>query len=615
MIDFLTGLVLVCAAATATACAVAKLIIESGECKIEDRPQFSILHSKFSIHTAVFVFYAAIAVQYAGAKHGGTNSPPLRGASVEFHNSTLSTLNSQLSPSIVLARVGTNETFSFAAPSDAAVQREWLAFGAANDWFPVETNSLSSPGKWTFPLGTASVSRLAVFSSGTARPRIKDAATFLSPLSASIGIAPSSRHGLLAEGDRPSVFWHCLTPENSLVLTWQNVLLGRAASSPVSFQSELFENGDVVFRYDLGRLSEPVVSNVVVGVSADGVGETLAQLSTNVTSLTWRRVDPEDADDPDRDGDGISTADEISAYGTDPHSADTDRDGLSDYEELFVHGTDPLDPNSVSTVYSDGISVKIGGLDPFSCPSGSTNTVLEHVFYSGTTNGAFSYPQSSDGMAVLRVSVSGSGSGDLVVGSQVVPLLAPPQLRSAPPSPAPPLLVPVAKGRAIPVYIRGDGTLSVSLGSDDFAFGELPSLAANRRVGWLDFPYAKATEPCIHDYNARRKAVSLPAGADEAELVCTWQGGNGVEVENVPPRAATITGSFSARGTAGVTYTLSHPKALFGTKSYGQTVRFCPRPPDPDPDEPDPPWYSDGDGDDSGENADEQQSGGTHDEG
>jgi len=485
------------------------------------------------------------------------------------------------------------------------MQAEWLAFGAANDWFPVETNSLSSPGKWSFPLGTSSVSRLAVFSSGTARPRIKDSATFVSPLSTSIGIVPSSRHSLLAEGDRPSLFWHRLTPDNSLVLTWQNVLLGRDASSPVSFQAELFESGDAVFRYDLGRLAVPVVSNVVVGASADGVGSVLAQLPTNVTSLTWRRVDPEDADDPDRDGDGISTEDELFVYGTDPHSADTDNDGLSDYDELFVHDTDPLDPNSVSAVYSDGLAVKIGDLDPFSCPSGSTNTVLEHVFYSGTTNGAFAYPQSSDDMAVLRVSVSGSGSGDLVVGNQVVPLVAPPQMRSSPPSPAPPLLVPVAKGVVHPLRLRDDGTLSVSLGSDDFAFGELPSLASGRRIGWLDFPSSKATEPCIHDYNARRKTVSLPAGADAAELVCMWQGGGNVEVENNPPRTATITGNFSARGTSGVTYTLSHPKALFGPKSYAQTVRFCPRPPDPDPEEPDPPWYSDGDGDDSGENDDD----------
>ena len=138
MIDFLTGIVLVCAAVTAVAAAIAaaKCRVENGKCKMVEvapraTPQFYSLNSKFSIHTAVFVFFAAIAVQYAGAKHGGTNSPPLRGASVAFHNSTLSTFNSQLSPSIVLARVGTNETFSFAAPSDATVQREWLAFGAA----------------------------------------------------------------------------------------------------------------------------------------------------------------------------------------------------------------------------------------------------------------------------------------------------------------------------------------------------------------------------------------------------------------------------------------------------------------------------------------------------
>ena len=30
----------------------------------------------FSIHAAVFAFFAGVAVQYAGAKHGGTNAPP-----------------------------------------------------------------------------------------------------------------------------------------------------------------------------------------------------------------------------------------------------------------------------------------------------------------------------------------------------------------------------------------------------------------------------------------------------------------------------------------------------------------------------------------------------------
>ena len=84
MINFLTGLALVGAAVTAIACAIAKLIIENGKCRINDCPQFlarkslggggSILHSPFSIHTAVFVFFAAIAT--LSAQKSGTNEPP-----------------------------------------------------------------------------------------------------------------------------------------------------------------------------------------------------------------------------------------------------------------------------------------------------------------------------------------------------------------------------------------------------------------------------------------------------------------------------------------------------------------------------------------------------------
>ena len=102
MTDILTGIVVFCAAATAAACAVAKLIIESGECKIknvelrmesvelrnlshliENEPilhsTFSIFNSKFSIHTAVFVFFATVATLSAQK----TNAPP-RSGSVEW---------------------------------------------------------------------------------------------------------------------------------------------------------------------------------------------------------------------------------------------------------------------------------------------------------------------------------------------------------------------------------------------------------------------------------------------------------------------------------------------------------------------------------------------------
>ncbi len=53
-------------------------------------------------------------------------------------------------------------------------------------------------------------------------------------------------------------------------------------------------------------------------------------------------ADPEPADD--LDGDGLSTADEISIHGTNVAVADSDGDGLSDGEEVAA-GTDPLDPS------------------------------------------------------------------------------------------------------------------------------------------------------------------------------------------------------------------------------------------------------------------------------
>ena len=110
--------------------------------------------------------------------------------------------------------------------------------------------------------------------------------------------------------------------------------------------------------------------------------------------------------------------------------------------------------------------------------------------------------------------------------------------------------------------------------------GELPAIAANRCAGWINFPETRATEPCIHDLGVTTKAVLLPASSGADDLVCTWQGGGDVEVENIPPRSATLTASFDPRQSGGVTYALSHPNRLFGQTEYAQTVRYCPRPGD-----------------------------------
>lgn len=547
---------------------------------------------------------AGLIGQHAGLQpvqtlNGGTTLN-LSGLNPITSTNTLRTITSEdFERGFVQTRVGTDEQFDFSPITNATIVSDWRAFGAATDWIYVAFTN------WAFQVATNDVERLRVYAFGKIEPLIREAdnsiATnyWFAPFMASLGVVPQANWDWLSESARPSQVWYAITPENSLVITWQNALLDRDTDRPLSFQVEFKTNGQFTYRYDLSRLNADTVTNILSGASFGGNGWTTNAIPTNVTSMVFYPLTEDDAYNQDPDNDGLLTIDELFFYDTDPRNPDTDYDGLTDYEELFIYNTNPLNPHSVSDTYCDGIAVKIGDADPFSYPEGSTNTVLEHVFYSGTTNGVFAYPQSSDSMAVLEVSVSGSGTGDLIVGNQVVPLVAPPQMRSAPPNPMPPLLVQLVKGETYPVYVRGDELLQVSLNSADFAFGVLPTY---NTFGHINFPNTVATTPCIHDFNARRKGVYLPMSRDAHLLTCTWHGSSNVEVSNSPPRAATITGNFSARSTSGITYTLSHPQYLFGQTSYNQTVRFCPQPPDPDPEDPDPPWYSDGDGDDSDEN-------------
>lgn len=474
----------------------------------------------------------------------------------------------------VMARVGTNEVFDFSPPPNAVVCHDWRAFGAATDWVYADVGSEDDE------------SHLRLHADGWAE---MPGGVRYWPFRAPLGIAPEANWHLIAGNEAaaapedlaPSQAWHGLTPRNTLLATWQNALLDRDAGSPLSFQAEFFPDGRFTYRYDFSRIggnggTTLLNATLAIGASLGGGLWTTNTLPTNTTSLAFHPLSPDDAYDHDPDGDGLPTIDELFVHGTDPRNADTDFDGLTDREELFVYSTDPLDSHSANATFCDGFAVRLGDADPFSCPEGSTNTVLEHVFYSGTTNGVFAYPRSSDAIAVLRVSASGSGSGDLVVGDRVVPLVAPPPLRSASPNPLPPLLVQLVKGETYPVYFRGDELLELALDSDDFAFGVLPSCT---NFGYVNFPNTVATTPCIHNFRAQRKRIRLEASRGAGKLVCTWQGGGSrVEVENDPPRAATVTGKFPPHESAGITYSLSHPQYLFGRTDYDQTIRFCPRP-------------------------------------
>ena len=466
-----------------------------------------------------------------------------QGLTSSILNSSLFTLNSS-SASFSLAAVGTNEAFDFTPPETAAVATNWLLHGASTQPLRLSFDD------WVFPFGEEGYSNFTVFACGEVMPGEVNANRFLVPFGASLGIAPVANWHLLPPncnsvirlfGDSVispvSLFWSGFSPSNTLLLTWQNALLDRAATNPVSFQAELKPSGGFVFRYDLSRLvTDGPLSNAVIKAQSEDAN--FADVpTTNLTSLAFHTHD----------------------------------------ERLCDEKREEFDE-------------KIGDADPYACPEGSTNTVLEHVFYSGTTNGAFAYPQSTDGNAVLMVSVSGSGSGELMVGSTFVPLVgrpAPvsaPRLFAAPPPSPSTLAVTVPRGSTQKVYMRGDATLSVSLDSGDFAFGSLPDLSGRRFVGWINFPFVNATVPCIHDYNAKKKLVSLPVGRGADALTCTWLGTDEISALNFPPRSAELTGRFDGDATTPVSYALSHPNYLFGTNTYTQTARFCPQPPEDDDD-------------------------------
>ena len=522
----------------------------------------------------------------------------------------------------VLTQVGTNECHDFTPPAGASVCADWRDYGAAEDW--VYLNIEDSRSRF----GTNDVNFLRVFSWGEVHPVPSSTNTYFAPFKARLGIVPEVNRSRLAANGRPSQFWHAISSRGSLLLTWQNVLLNRQCDKPVSFQIETFENGDFIYRYDLsslrGRTDETDgawYSNVFVGASLCGneflpgdsqnTNDFLAAFGvsalrdTLLSSLSFRHLEPGETPAGDRDGDGLTLEDELFVYQTDPYCPDTDYDGLSDSDEIKVYGTDPLDAYSSGGRYHDGLAVKIGNLNPFDCPPGSTNTVLEHIVYSGTPDGDFSYPEASDTRAVLAIRVSGSGSGRLVIGHTVVPLLAEdglsPLARSTPGSP-PPLFVPIMKGRTFPLILQGDSTLCVDLDSEAFAFGVLPTF---ERAGSVNFPNTVSTVPCIHDFYTKQTTVTLPVGEDAADLICTWQEGTGTHVENLPPRSAVV----SARPDGELAYTLGHPRYLFGKTVYAQGVRFCPVPPEPEDGHGQevPPWHPGGGGNSQDENGDTEE--------
>ncbi len=277
----------------------------------------------------------------------------------------------------VLVCVGTNETHDFSAPSNAVVCADWRAFGAAEDWIYLAFED------WAFRLGTNEVDRLRVFSYGKIDPLVPDPTgivatnNWFAPFVASFEIVPEANWQLISTGGTPVVpvngqdarspsqFWHYVTPSNTLQMTWQNAPLESDTNTPVSIQMELWPDGRFAYRYDLSRCGGtgttgvPPVASAVIGASFGGNGWITNAIPTNVTSLAFYPLSPEDATDPDRDGDGLAAIDELFVYFTDPGRADTDEDGLDDPGEIAA-GTDPWNPDTDGDGIYDADEVSLG---------------------------------------------------------------------------------------------------------------------------------------------------------------------------------------------------------------------------------------------------------------
>ncbi|MGI6496009.1 MAG: hypothetical protein ACOX5G_07965 [Kiritimatiellia bacterium] len=344
-----------------------------------------------SLLVALVIYGGSKPERNPGPEAPQRSPPPAISSLVQF-------TDAQRLAGFALSDASTNDAFDLSAPANAVVHDRWRKRGASEDgfWMALEDG---------FPLGTNRYDSVYVSSSGTLafdRPKSSPAAqpmpdgspiAFLAPLHTLLGIPPEANWDKIASRRPPvanSLFWSDTTDSGSARFTWQNALLNRATNAPVSFQAELFPDGDFVFRYDLSGMTnyELRMTNFVVGAQAGGGGETaligtpahactasnhlcatlyrleggnvlttpLCAVVSNAPkfSLRWTAFGGYDPANPDPDGDGLATPDEVFLYHTDPQLRDSDGDGLDDDVEIAL-GTDPLNPDTDGDSLPDGI--------------------------------------------------------------------------------------------------------------------------------------------------------------------------------------------------------------------------------------------------------------------
>ena len=138
------------------------------------------------------------------------------------------------------------ETVALSLPG-AVTNRTWLARGAYEDWF-----HLSATNWWARTPGGGWSDNICVFSFGGLQVEDHDGVRFdyPPPFAQKLSLAPEANWGLLAGSQgTASLFWHVITPSNTVVLTWLDALYARSPTNLVGFQAELFNDGSFDYRY------------------------------------------------------------------------------------------------------------------------------------------------------------------------------------------------------------------------------------------------------------------------------------------------------------------------------------------------------------------------------
>ncbi|MBQ8571681.1 MAG: hypothetical protein IJ444_09310 [Kiritimatiellae bacterium] len=259
-------------------------------------------------------------------------------------NNSSSFTEEELETRIVFLGSCTNSSSFVAAPTNAIINEKWVMTGAAEDYFFI------SPTNWVFYINDNTYSNLYVSTTGNIsfeKPITRVSAftnqfDVISPFRSVQGVLPCHLWNELGT-NIASRFWYAQTEYNSLLLTWENFLYLRNADFPISYQAELFKNGEFEFRYNLDSLPS-TSTNAFIGYQVDDLANKYASIIPQTKTIKAKRLDSSIENNKDSDGDGISDADEIFIYGTEPILADSDFDGMNDNQEILT-GSNPLNPD------------------------------------------------------------------------------------------------------------------------------------------------------------------------------------------------------------------------------------------------------------------------------